>query len=100
MPWVFLVTAVVVMVGVAIYGLHRLASWAEARGWIFYKEKGRTGVASNALLELDAIWKPEMHQVVEEREIEADHEVDDESGDRRFDLTTEGSTPSKEPDHR
>lgn len=83
MAWVFVVVGVLLLGG-ALYGLHHLALWAESRGWIYYREKGKPGAVSNALLELDAIWKPEMHHVVEEREIEGDHEIDDESGDRPF----------------
>ena len=91
MAWVIAAVAVLVLVS-ATYGLHRLALWAESRGWIYYREKGKPGAVSNALLELDAIWKPEMHHVVEERGIEGDHEVDDESGDRPFDLSVDEDT--------
>ena len=99
MSWVFLVIGGLVVLGAALYGLHRLLLWAELRGWVFYKEKPRPGAVSNAFLELDAIWMPEIHHVVEERDIEADHEVDAESGDRPFDLATERTIQSGDPDH-
>ena len=88
MAWVVALVVLVVVVG---YLLHRVALWAERRGWIFYRRRGRPGAASNALLELDAIWKPEMQHVIEQRAIEADHEVDDDSGAAPFDDRVGGS---------
>ena len=86
MWWLVAILGGLVVAAVCVYGLHRMALWAEGRGWILYKEKGRFGAVSNALLELEAIWKPEIHHVIEERAVEADHEVDDESGDDGFDV--------------
>jgi hypothetical protein len=66
-----------VAIAAALYGLHRLATWAEQRGWIYYRTK--RGPAP-WLGSLDAIYKPEIEHVVEEasaREIRADQ---DESG--------------------
>lgn len=51
--------------------IHLLASWAEKKGWIYYRRGGGkgTGVAlSNALAEFDALLNPAAeHRVVEEQ---------------------------------
>ena len=95
MTWLSVLVVVLVAIGVVGYGLHRVLLWADARGWVFYKTKGRTGAASSALLELDAIWKPEIQHVIEQREVEADHEVDDESGNGSHDEHVEQRDPSQ-----
>lgn len=51
--------------------LHVLASWAEKKGWIYYRRKGTggTGTAlSNAMAEFDAVLNPASeHRIDEER---------------------------------
>jgi hypothetical protein len=51
--------------------LHLLASWAEKKGWIYYRRGGGkgTGVAfSNALAEFEALLNPAAeHRIVEEQ---------------------------------
>lgn len=60
------------------YGLHRLASWAESRGWIYYlKRRGSSGTLGNAFLELQTMIDPSKKIVLEERRREV-HEEDDE----------------------
>lgn len=67
-------------VAAGLYGLHRLAVWAERRGWIYYREKrGSSGTVGNALLEVLALFEPSTRHVVEERRREAVE--DDESGE-------------------
>jgi len=70
-----------VVVGVAIaaalYGLHRLATWAEQRGWIYYRTK--RGPAP-WLGSLDAIYKPEIEHVIEEASARGIRTDQDESG--------------------
>jgi hypothetical protein len=82
MRWLLLLIPVLVIV--AGYGLHRLALWAEGRGWIYYKTKrAPAGAGSLAMLEVAQILEPEVQQVIEavqsDRE-QADHE---ESGEGR-----------------
>jgi hypothetical protein len=51
-----------------LYGLHRLARWAERRGWIYYLERrGTSGALGNAFLEIQSIMEPGKRYVVEER---------------------------------
>jgi hypothetical protein len=59
--------ALAALVAVA-YGLHRLALWAEARGFLYYRRRrGSSGTLGNALLEVQAIFEPARRHVVEER---------------------------------
>lgn len=63
----------------AIYGGHRLALWADERGWIFYKTKPKFRGSSLGLLE--SVYNPAMEHVVEERGGERSRGSQDESGD-------------------
>ena len=64
----------------AVYGLHRIALWAERRGWIYYLTKhGSSGALGNALLAAQAIIEPSAKHVLEER-MKDDLEAE-ESGD-------------------
>ncbi len=47
----------------ALYGLHRIALWAEERGWIFYRNKRGSAPWLGVL---DQIYKPEIEYVIEE----------------------------------
>ena len=50
------------------FGLHRIAVWAERRGWIYYRTKrGSSGALGNALLAAQAILEPSTKHVLEER---------------------------------
>jgi len=96
MRWLLLLIPVLAIV--AGYGLHRLALWAEGRGWIYYKTKrAPAGAASLAMLEVAQILEPEVRQVIEavqsDRE-QADHE---ESG-RADRLRSSGSSPVRSAD--
>lgn len=53
---------------VLLYGLHRLALWAEARGWIYYRKKhGGSGALSSAVLEVQSLFEPSKRYVLEEK---------------------------------
>jgi hypothetical protein len=57
-----------IFVGAILYVIHRLALWAEERGWIFYRHKRATGgTMGTALLELQTILEPTKRHVIEER---------------------------------
>ncbi|HEX6850604.1 MAG TPA: hypothetical protein VF139_04295 [Candidatus Polarisedimenticolaceae bacterium] len=59
------------------YGLHRLASWAEARGWIYYlKRRGSSGTLGDAFLEVQTMFDPSKKIVLEERRREVREEHD------------------------
>jgi hypothetical protein len=52
----------------ALYGLHRLATWAEACGWIYYRGKRRGGGSlSSAVVGVQSLLQPAAAHVVEER---------------------------------
>ena len=62
-----MIWTIAVAVGAVIavmYGLHRLATWAEARGWIYYRAEDRPRGAG--LDFLATIYRPEMEHVIEE----------------------------------
>ncbi len=51
-----------------LYGLHRLATWAERRGWIYYlRRRGSSGALGTAFLEIQSIMEPGKRYVAEER---------------------------------
>ena len=51
-----------------LYCIHRVALWAERRGWIYYWHKrGGGGATGNALLQVQAIIEPSKRYVLEER---------------------------------
>ena len=60
------------------YGLHRLALWADGRGYVYYKTKPRFRGSSLGLLE--SVYNPAMEHVVEERGGERARGSHDESG--------------------
>jgi hypothetical protein len=73
-----------IWVGLAVlglYGLHRLALWAESRGWIYYRtHRMPAGAASLAMMEVAAIVEPQTEHVVEALRSEATRAEEDESG--------------------
>lgn len=82
--WVPLAVAGFAAVG---YGLHRAATWAERRGWIYYRTEGRP--PAPWLGTLEAIYKPEIEHVIEESAGEAARADREESG--------AGGEPGTEP---
>jgi hypothetical protein len=62
---------------VALYGLHRLALWAEDRGWIYYLRRKPSGSSlGNAFLEVQSLIEPEKKQLVEAHKAESVEEDD------------------------
>ena len=94
MRWLLLL--IPVLVALAIFGLHRLALWAEGRGWIYYKTKrAPAGAGSLAMLEVAQIFEPETEHVVEAEQsnrVRADHDESGEGGPGA--MGTPGSTPT------
>ena len=65
---------------VAIYLLHRLALWAESRGWIHYRHRRPSSSSlGNAFLEVQNLVDPAKRAVLEERRREVGEQ--DESGE-------------------
>ena len=75
--------AIVIGAGVVLYALHRLALWAEARGWIYYRstKHGSSGTLGNALLEIQAMIDPGKKIVLQEIRREKNKTEESESGD-------------------
>ena len=66
---VFLV--VLALIGL-FYVLHRVALWAEGRGWVYYlNSKPSNSALGNAFLEIQSMIEPDKRQLVEERKEEA-----------------------------
>jgi hypothetical protein len=64
-------------VAAGFYSLHRLALWAERRGWIYYRNKqGNSGTLSNAVLEVHSLFEPSKRHVLEERRRDPQEERD------------------------
>ena len=74
---VFLV--VLALIGL-LYVLHRVALWAEGRGWVYYlNSKPSNSALGNAFLEIQSMIEPDKRQLVEARKEEAVEE--DEQGE-------------------
>lgn len=78
MPIVLVLVAVGSGLALLAYLAHRAALAAEARGWIYYKEKPRFRGSTLGLLE--EIYHPAMHHVIEERDSERGGGSQEESG--------------------
>jgi len=51
----------------ALWGAHRLALWAESRGWIYYRtHRMPVGSAGMAMLEVTSLLDPAAEHVIEE----------------------------------
>lgn len=81
MPWTVLTVGLLVIaaVGAALYGLHRFALWAEARGWIYYKTKRRPPGAGLGLI--GQLYQPSIEHKVEEQQSQRIKADQAESGD-------------------
>lgn len=65
----------IVAIAVAVYLLHRLALWLEARGYIYYRNKQPTGSGmTNAALDFERLIRPsvEHHVAAQDEQIETD----------------------------
>jgi hypothetical protein len=70
----------VLVILIALYGVHRLALWAEDRGWIYYTRRKPTASSlGNAFLEVQSLIEPEKRQLAEVQKAEIIEE--DEQGD-------------------
>ncbi len=75
---------ILVAVVVALYALHRLALWAEERGWIYYRRRTGRGTLGRAFLEVQSLIEPGQRQVLEvmrEEQVEEDDSGDPPSPD-------------------
>jgi Family of unknown function (DUF6191) len=69
--------SVLVALGLAVFLLHRLALWAERRGWIYYRNR-RGSALGSVLGAIDPIYNPgKHHQLEEQRRLEDDRDDED-----------------------
>ena len=73
LPWMALAVAV-------LYPLHLLATYAEKRGWIYYRKKHGSVTVGSAFLEIQALMEPSKRHVLEQRR--RDDFDNQESGDK------------------
>ena len=77
-----IVSALIIAASVLVllgYAGHRAASWAERRGWIYYRNRPPYRGATLGFLE--EIYNPAMHHVMEKRDHERGSAEQEESGD-------------------
>lgn len=56
---------IVVTLGIAALTVHLILTWAERRGWVYYRSKDRPTAPPLGLIE--EIYRPSMTHVIEER---------------------------------
>ncbi len=87
-------------VAVAVLGLHLGALWMERRGWIYYKHtRAGTSSASNAFMQVQAMFEPGAQHVVEERranQVRAAEDADPGGPSNRFPGSTRREEESGE----
>jgi len=68
------------VVAAGLYAIHRLATWAEDRGWIYYRKRHGSVTVGSAFLEIQALMEPsKRHELEQRRRNDFD---DQESGDQ------------------
>jgi hypothetical protein len=72
-------TLFALVMAAVLYGIHRLAIWAERRGWIYYQKKSGSASLSSAALEVQSLFEPSKRYVLEEMAREPD--ANEDSGD-------------------
>lgn len=83
----------VLLAAAGLYGIHKLAVWAEERGFIYYRKRhGSSGAVSRAFLEVQSLLEPTKRHVLEEKARERVEEQD--FGD------PPGRSPSRRPAER
>lgn len=51
-----------------VYAFHRLLSWMDTRGWIYYRRRrGASAALGNALLQVQTFYQPSVEEVLEAR---------------------------------
>jgi hypothetical protein len=81
---IVLIALAVVCLAALLYGLHRLATWAEKRGWIYYRKgRGSSGSGARAAFELQSLAHPSTQHVIEERRRSELERVDDQASSDR-----------------
>jgi hypothetical protein len=69
-----------IVIGLALGGLHALALWAERRGWIYYRHrKASPGTAGRAFMEVQSLLEPGVAHIIQSESEDAQQE--DDAGD-------------------
>ena len=89
MVWIIVPIALLVLG----YGLHRLALWADGRGWLYYKTKPKFKGSSLGLIE--GIYNPAVEHVTEQKAGERARGSQDESGGKPNE--TDPDSPTEVP---
>ena len=79
MHWLLISILVIVVLSIAALTVHLVLSWAERRGWIYYRDPDRPRAATLGLLE--EIYQPSMTHVIDERSEEEARADQAESGE-------------------
>ena len=79
MHWLLIAILIVVVLSVAALTVHLILTWAERRGWIYYRGPDRPKAAPLGLLE--EIYQPSMTYVIDERSEEEARADQAESGE-------------------
>lgn len=75
-------TGAILLIAAFGYGLHRLAGYAEARGWIYYrKHHGSWGAVGAALSHVHAIYEPGRIHVQQLKEEAHVYQAEDDEGE-------------------
>jgi len=71
-----------VVPAIAMFAAHRLACWAEDRGWIYYRKGGgRPGTSAQAFLEIHSMMDSGKKHVLEVMREDEEKAGQDDSGD-------------------
>jgi hypothetical protein len=87
--WALIGVAVVV----GLYGVHKLATYADRKGWIYYRTKAPAGAGSRAIMRATAVFDPTIEHVIEE--VASDRLVVDESGEPPRMVVDESGEPPR-----
>jgi hypothetical protein len=68
---------------VGLFALDRLALWAEAKGWIYWRKVKRKGSGGAALMTFNAVFDPSAHKAIEAREEQQQEDEDDGDDDAK-----------------
>ena len=68
---------------VLMYLLHKLALWAEKKGWIYYTQYRRGAISQTAIHEVDLIVNPQSRHTIEAKQHIREEMVIDEGGKDR-----------------
>lgn len=88
-------TGLILLAAAFVYGMHRLALYAEGRGWIYYRRRhGSWGAVGAALSHVHAMYEPGRIHVQRLKEDVRVYKDDDDEGDGPKPLSPSSSARS------